>query len=215
MMGFALLVVVGLIYGTPLLESKNVAPRAVAGNQSILPSIKMGRDSAPVKVKMHFSLDCNHCAKFEATVLPKIKQNYIDQGRVQFELIDFPLTFLAVQAAKIAWCDNGKSYRERVSKILACQDEWLPYTETPVKVVEANLMKSLEKRGISKAECEKCLKNQIIENALIDRRNYAIDELKFEYAPVILINGKPYEDGLNYKEFSRELDKALSKFKSK
>ena len=210
MIGFALVLVIGLMYGTPMLQSKNIAPRQVEGHKSILPAIKIGKDSAPVKVKMHFSLDCNHCAKFESEVLPIIKKNYIDSGRVQFELIDFPLTYLAVQAAKIAWCDKGKSYRKRVAKILSCQDEWLPYTETPVKVVEANLIKSLAARGISKAECEKCLQNQIIENALVDRRNYAIDELKFDYAPVILINGEAYEGGLNYKEISKELDFALS-----
>ena len=40
------------------------------------------------------SLTCGHCAKFHNEVFPKLKKDYIDNGKIYFTYQDFPQTNL-------------------------------------------------------------------------------------------------------------------------
>ncbi len=51
----------------------------------------MGRADAPVTVVEFSSYQCPFCKRHFDTVLPKIKQEYIDTGKVRYVFRDFPL----------------------------------------------------------------------------------------------------------------------------
>ena len=66
--------------------------------------IVLGSDTAIVKIKVFSSLTCPHCANFHIKVVPEIKREYIDTGKVQLIFIDFPLDQAAFNASKILHC---------------------------------------------------------------------------------------------------------------
>ena len=53
-----------------------------------------------VKIKIFSSLTCPHCANFHIKIVPEIKREYIDTGKVQLIFIDFPLDQAAFNASK-------------------------------------------------------------------------------------------------------------------
>ena len=66
----------------------------------------MGSKKAPVTIVQFTDFQCPYCAKFVAETLPQIVENYVDTGKVNFVLRDFPLTNHpnAAPAANAAEC---------------------------------------------------------------------------------------------------------------
>ena len=77
--------------------------------------IILGSDAAPIKIKIFSSLTCPHCASFHIQVIPKIKKEYVETGKVQLIFLDFPLDQLAFNASKLLHCmDKEKQIKSRM-----------------------------------------------------------------------------------------------------
>ena len=50
-----------------------------------LPEMTLGKADAPITLIEYASMTCSHCAAFNEQVFPKIKQAYIDTGKIPFE----------------------------------------------------------------------------------------------------------------------------------
>ena len=86
------------------------------------PLIVLGKENAPVKIKIFSSFTCPHCANFHLNVVPKIKKEYVDLGKVQLIFIDFPLDKMAFNASKLLNCINK-------NKQIAFMDIMIPLIE--------------------------------------------------------------------------------------
>jgi len=62
----------------------------------------LGRADAPVTLVEFSDYQCPFCQRFFATVLPVLKKEYIDTGKVRYVFRDFPLDQLHPQARKAA-----------------------------------------------------------------------------------------------------------------
>lgn len=62
----------------------------------------LGRPDAPVTLVEFSDYQCPFCQRFFATVLPVLKKEYIDTGKVRYVFRDFPLDKLHPQARKAA-----------------------------------------------------------------------------------------------------------------
>ncbi|MDE3121748.1 MAG: thioredoxin domain-containing protein, partial [Paracoccaceae bacterium] len=51
-----------------------------------IPDMSIGNPDAKVHVIEYLSFTCPHCEEFHATVWPKIKKNYIDNGKIRFTI---------------------------------------------------------------------------------------------------------------------------------
>jgi protein-disulfide isomerase len=69
-----------------------------------------GDVNAPITMIEYSSLSCPHCARFQKDVLPQIKKEFIDTGKVKLIQRDFPLNKPAVQAAQLAHCAGPMRY---------------------------------------------------------------------------------------------------------
>ena len=87
-------------------------------------SISEGSKTAKVKIIVYESLTCGHCAEFHKKIYPEIKKDFIDTGLVNIEFRSFPLNMAALNASKIAHCNNdGNS--EILHFLFSNQRKWV------------------------------------------------------------------------------------------
>src|ERR1700687_2804366 len=67
-----------------------------------LDDIPRGSETAPVTIIEYASMTCPHCADFEVRTFPKLKEKYIDTGKVRFIMREFPLDRTAAAAFMLA-----------------------------------------------------------------------------------------------------------------
>src|ERR1700677_2321042 len=64
----------------------------------------LGAENAPVTIIEYASMTCPHCAAFEVQTFPKLKEKYIDTGKVRYIMREYPLDRLAAGALMVAGC---------------------------------------------------------------------------------------------------------------
>ena len=74
-------------------------------NQSIK-RISVGEKNAKIIIIAYESLTCGHCADFHKNIYPDLKKDFIEKGLVRIEFRHFPLDIAALNASKIAQCNN-------------------------------------------------------------------------------------------------------------
>jgi hypothetical protein len=84
----------------------------------------LGEANAPVTIVEYFSLGCPHCRHFHEDILPKLKTEYIDTGKVRLVFRDFPLDGVSYGAALVTRCMNDLAYFPMVDTLFAQQDTW-------------------------------------------------------------------------------------------
>ena len=72
----------------------------------------MGQETAPITIIEYASTTCPHCKHFHETVMPGLKANYIDPGKVKFIFREFPTPPVAIAVAQfqIARCAGKDKY---------------------------------------------------------------------------------------------------------
>lgn len=68
----------------------------------------LGSADAPVTLIEYASITCPHCATFHQTVLPSIKEDYVETGKVRFVFRDFPTApaNIAIAGFALARCQG-------------------------------------------------------------------------------------------------------------
>src|SRR5262245_57361125 len=67
----------------PIKRPRGKASMAELTKPGPLPEIVIGKNDAPVTIVEYADLTCPACAAFHTTVLPKLKEKYIDTGKVR------------------------------------------------------------------------------------------------------------------------------------
>ena len=115
----------------------------------------MGDESAPIKMTEFASLTCGHCAKFHNEVFPRIKENYIDSGKIFFTYQDFPLDKFALKASVIARCSGKEKYFSFLKVLYKKQKDWTR-SQDPFK----SLLKIAKLGGLKNDEIKVCVSNK-------------------------------------------------------
>src|SRR5258706_11399400 len=84
----------------------------------------LGNPEAPITIIEYASLTCPHCAEFDKSVLPQIKQTYIDTGKAKLVYRDFPLDATALKASMIARCLPSDRYFAFIDALFKQQNNW-------------------------------------------------------------------------------------------
>src|SRR5947209_12656511 len=83
----------------------------------------LGQPDAPITIVEYASLSCPHCANFSKTVLPKLKEKWIDGGKAKLVLRDFPLDEPALRAAMVARCVPPERFYPLVETMFETQEK--------------------------------------------------------------------------------------------
>jgi protein-disulfide isomerase len=151
-----------------------------------------GDANAPITLIEYSSLSCPHCARFQKDVLPEIKKDFIDTGKVKLIQRDFPLNKPAVQAAQLAHCAGPMRYFALVDVLFKTQDQWL--TEDAVE----KLATLAATAGMDRPTFDACLANKDIEAKIVATRKAGEDAFGINATPTFIINGVKREGEQTY-----------------
>jgi protein-disulfide isomerase len=171
-----------------------------------------GQADAPVIVVEYASLSCTHCASFAVDGFPKLKSEYIDNGKVKFIHRDFPLNQPALTASMLALCiahDNAAHktarYYDFIKALFKTQDSWA-FTGNFV-----DKLRSIAKLdGMSDARFEACLKDKALQEKILKSRLEASRALQIQSTPTFLINGETINGYSGYDEVKKLVEKKFA-----
>ena len=185
-----------------------ICVKSYAGDSKVYgDTIAIGSNDALVKIKVFSSSTCPHCANFHIKVVPKIKREYVDTGKVQLIFIDFPLDQAAFNASKILHCLDKKKQITFLDIIYETQIKWTNGSNTDD--INKNLKKIVKNLGISSAQFDKCLIDEVISDKILNGRINAQKKYSIKATPTIIINGKKLEGSANFKNIEKKIEKLI------
>jgi protein-disulfide isomerase len=170
-----------------------------------LPDIIEGNANAPITIVEYASMTCSHCAAFHHDVLPELKKNFIETGKIKFILREFPLDPLATAAFMLARELGDK--RNAVVDLLFLQQKNWAFTEKPLD----GLANVLKQTGMGHEKFETILKDQILFDKINKIRDRASEKFGVNSTPTFFINGDKYTGEINYADFEKIIAAKSSK----
>lgn len=163
-----------------------------------------GKEDAPVTIIEYASMTCGHCATFANETFPKLKEKYIDAGKVRFILREFPLDPIAAAGFMVARCAGDDKYFAVVDALFARQKEWA-YSNDPVTGLQ-NLTKQF---GFTQESFEACLTNQEMLDGVNWVRQRGAEKFGVNSTPTFFINGKIYRGAIKFEDMEKILEPLL------
>ncbi|MGQ0662042.1 MAG: DsbA family protein [Pseudomonadota bacterium] len=181
----------------PAIDAKALAPRQEGEDMVI------GLAGAPITVVEYASLTCPHCATFHATTLPRLIDAYVDKGLVKFIYRDFPLDRIALVAAMLARCAGPERYFGFLDVFYRQQANWTRGNE-PGQILAA--LRGLARLGgMSDERIDACLKDQDVQNAVLQQSLKGEKEFEVRSTPTLIINGRKHAGGTSFEDLDRTL----------
>jgi protein-disulfide isomerase len=172
--------------------------------------VTQGKDSSNsiVVVKVFSSLTCPHCADFHGTIYEKLKNEYIDIGKVKFEHHAFPLDLAALSAEKVLQCKtNVQTNMIFLSELYKKQNKW--NVGSDIEVINESIKEIGKGFNLTQDQMNKCLADKNLEKKILNERIEAQKNYKVKSTPTIYLNKKKYEEKRDYKSFKKAIDKLL------
>ncbi|HWU54642.1 MAG TPA: thioredoxin domain-containing protein [Rhizomicrobium sp.] len=147
----------------------------------------MGNPKAKVVFIEYAAPMCPHCAHFNNEILPAIKKDYIDTGKVFYVFRIFPIGAPDGVAEKLARCLPKAKYFPFMDQLFHSQQQWDP--EYGVQDVRGALLQQARTAGMSEEQFNTC-NADTKEEAII---NQVASDGQARYSitgtPTIVVNG--------------------------
>jgi len=168
-------------------------------------SIYEGNQDAKIEIIVFESLTCSHCASFHNEIYPILKKNFVDNDFVKIVFKSFPLDLAALNASKIAHCNNDGN-----SKILHLlyekQNDWIQGEK--IEDYNSNLRKIIKDENIE-LDFDKCLNNNLLEDHILEQRIEGVKKYKVNATPTIIINEEKFDKPLTYNNLEKIIKKKI------
>ena len=170
--------------------------------------LSIGNTDAKVTVKVFSSLTCPHCANFHTIIFNNLKKDFIDKGLVKFEHHAFPLDLAALNAEIIVRChiDNDKKFL-LLEKIYEKQKIWAIGSD--INIINNSIKKIGSELNLTNDKMDNCLKDDRVQDDILNQRIDAQKKYNIESTPTIIINDKKYTGKVDYKQFKKAIEKKL------
>ncbi len=216
LLALAVVVIVGLYMGMGMkssaVEANGIQPSANATEETVpatesavateAKTYALGDPNAPIKVKEFASLSCSHCADFHTNILPEVKKELIDTGKVYFEFVHFPLNAPAMDGALVALCMPEARYHQFVSFLFENQTKW---------AFDANYRNILKQNakllGASEDKLDACLADEKKKQEIVKNMQDASAKHNIQSTPSFVVNDKvTFSGALPFDEFKKRVE---------
>jgi hypothetical protein len=152
-----------------------------------LPSDRvLGKPDAPNVLIDYASFTCPHCANFYIAVMPTLRKQWIDTGKLKLIHRHFPSDVVATRASQLAECAPPDRFFARVELLFRKQVEWLSVGDPLVEMVEV-----LKGEGVTPQEAEACFANdRVLDKVIADVQTG--QALGVRFTPTLFINEYNY-----------------------
>lgn len=198
--GFALVSLVAL-------AAAGVSPvRAdMATTEQMMEEKALGDADAPVTMLAFESLSCPHCATFHQGAWPKVKEQYVDTGKVRYVYRDFPTNEAGAIAAMMARCVPPDRYFGMIEMLYRTQDTWLRASNP-----RAELKRTARLGGLSAEEFEQCVTNDELFQFIRNDQDAANAEFGVESTPTFIIGEQRIIGPQSFEVFEDAIEAELS-----
>ena len=146
----------------------------------------LGNPDAPNVLIDYASFTCPHCATFNAAVMPALKRDWIDTGKLKLVHRHYPSDALATHASLLAECAGPGRFFAAVDTLFRTQVQWLTAADPA-----AELMTVLAEQGVSEAEAQACVANdRLLDKVIADVQSG--QALGVNSTPTLFINEQGY-----------------------
>lgn len=142
----------------------------------------LGSRDAPVAIYEFSSLSCTHCADFHLDLLPRLKKDFVDGGKVKVVFVDFPIDRKSMQAAMLARCMPEDKYFDFLTLLFKKQLTWGMSFKT-----EKLLSGYAEMEGLSPEEAKACMNDDTVASEIMYNRQQAMERLGLQATPSFLV----------------------------
>jgi protein-disulfide isomerase len=170
----------------------------------------MGNPDAPLKVVEYGSFTCSHCAEFSVTSREELMRDYVDTGRVSFEMRPYVRDPLDLMLAATAVCAGPERFFPLAENIFSGFEEVVSGAQAApnaaqniASLPEAERFTSLARawrvdqffaaRGVPATELDRCL----TDSEALTRRETVVRSANERYeiagTPTFLLNGTVME----------------------
>ena len=178
---------------TRLVQAANAAEDQTAtptetpapADQAALPDMSLGKPDAPVTIVEYSSLSCPHCAAFHRDVMPALKSEYIDTGKVRYVEREYPLNDSAFAGSVLARCLDPSRFFAFTDLLFSRQDEWANQEGDALQP----LKQFARQAGLTDADFDKCIDDQALQKKILAVRDQGSKE-GVRGTPTFFINGK-------------------------
>ncbi len=185
----------------------------------------MGNPDAPIKLVEYMSITCSHCATFGEEAFNSIRDDYVESGRVSFEIRNFVRDPLDLTAAILSRCggegpffaltkqalDNQGPMFEKAQAMGEATYKSVLESEPNVRFVklaeELDLISYFQQRGVSADQAKACLSETATAEKLMADTQVAVKDLDIQGTPTFLINGQKI-DGTSWNMVETKLKEA-------
>ncbi|MGF1561519.1 MAG: DsbA family protein [Geminicoccaceae bacterium] len=164
----------------------------------------IGSETAPVTMIEYSSLTCPHCASFHIDTLPVLKERYIETGKLQLVLRDFPLDQRALDGAKVAHCAGPERYPAFIDVLFKSVDDWARADDHIAALKRIGRL-----GGLSPEEIDGCLNDPALEDRILARQLEGQQDYGVQSTPTFVINGEVVTGNRDPEEFAAIIEDKL------
>lgn len=190
--------------------AKVAAPAGKSWSQTVVKTPEggyvMGNPDAPIKLVEYGSLTCSHCADFSNESHEELARDFVDTGRVSFEMRNYVRDGIDATAAAVIHCAPAERYFPLMENTFAAQAEIFanaqaneagfqaamqlaPNQRFPALAKAIKLDQFFQARGMTADQINSCLGNIANIEALEKGVNAANEKYNIAGTPTFLING--------------------------
>lgn len=165
-----------------------------------------GNPDAAVTIIEFSSFTCPHCARYNASVFPQIRETYIDTGLINYIKREVYFDAYGLWGALVARCGGVMSYSGISEMIYAEQSEWARAGEANAV---ADALRSIGRRaGLDNEQLNACLTDREMAVALMETYRQGVEDYGINSTPSFVINGENHPN-MSFAEFQAIIDPLL------
>src|SRR3546814_669352 len=169
-----------------------------------LPERAIGSADAPVTIIEYASMTCPHCRTFHVEVLPQLRADYIDAGKVRLVFRDFPLDRLALAASMVARCAPPEKSLDVTARLFETQPKWAA-AEDPIAVMS----ETVAPFGLDAARVDGCIQDETVAQPIIEEAMHGQQTYEITSTPTFIVNGEVLTGLQSMRAFEEKIAAAL------
>lgn len=148
---------------------------------------------AKVVVVEYGSLTCFHCRNFFLSVLPGLKERFVDREKLPLSIIyrDFVSDGPSMVVVTLLRCLKAEGHKRHqiVANLYQAQSDWAYSSNSYQKIKQVFVA-----HGYRYEQVDSCVQNQQIMNAIMQEQRDVVEKGGLTGTPMVIVNGRPLAD---------------------